>query len=230
MMTIRKADERGHAKFDWLDSRHTFSFGEYYDPQHVGFRSLRVINDDWIAPGGGFGTHPHRDMEIITVVLEGALAHKDSMGSAEVLRPGEVQRMSAGTGVKHSEYNHSQTEQVHLLQIWIMPEQKGVAPRYGQRRFEDTSDRLRLVVSRDGRDGSLEIHQDADVYVGRLGAGVSVGHKLKPGRHAWVQVASGSIELNGQRLNAGDGAAISDERAMNILANATSEVLVFDLA
>lgn len=230
MMTIRKADERGQAKFGWLDSRHTFSFGGYHDPQHMGFQTLRVINDDWIAPGGGFDTHPHRDMEIITVVLEGALAHKDSIGSAEVLRPGEVQRMSAGTGIRHSESNHSQTEPVHLLQIWIVPERNGVAPRYGQRRFDDTSDRLRLVVSRDGRDGSLEIHQDADVYVGHLGASVSVAHKLKPDRHAWVQVAGGNIELNGQRLNAGDGAAISDERALNILANDASEVLVFDLA
>src|SRR5258705_7514497 len=156
MMTIRKADERGRGAFDWLDSRFTFSFGEYYDPQHMGFRSLRVINDDRIAPGGGFGKHPHRDMEIITVVLDGALEHKDSMGSAEVLRPGEVQRMSAGTGIQHSEYNHSTTEPAHLIQIWIMPDRKGVAPRYEQKRF-DEDDQLRLVASNDGRDGSLAI-------------------------------------------------------------------------
>ena len=229
MMTIRKSEDRGRGAFDWLDSRFTFSFGEYYDPQHMGFRSLRVINDDRIAPGGGFGTHPHRDMEIVTVVLDGALEHKDSMGSAEVLRPGEVQRMSSGTGVQHSEYNHSATEPVHLIQIWIMPNRKGVAPRYEQKRF-DHADTLRLVVSGDGRDGSLTIHQDADVYVGRLSAGKKVSHDLKPGRHAWVQVATGRVELNGKTLNAGDGAALSDESQLNILAKDASEVLVFDLA
>jgi len=194
----------------------------------MGFRALRVINDDWIAPGGGFGAHPHRDMEIVTVVLEGALEHNDSMGSAEVLRPGEVQRMSAGTGIKHSEYNHSQTEPVHLLQVWLLPDRKGVAPRYEQKRFEPAP--LRLVVSGDGRDGSLPIHQDADLYISHLSEGAKVSHALKPGRHAWVQVATGSVELNGTRLTAGDGAAVSDEPALNILANAASEVLVFDLA
>jgi quercetin 2,3-dioxygenase len=229
MMTIRKADERGRSAFDWLDSRFTFSFGEYYDPQHMGFRSLRVINDDRIAPGGGFGKHPHRDMEIITVVLDGALEHKDSMGSAEVLRPGEVQRMSAGTGIQHSEYNHSATEPVHLIQIWIMPDSKGVAPRYEQKRF-DENDQLRLVASSDGRDGSLAIHQDAGVYVGRLSAGTKVSHALKPDRHAWVQVATGKIELNGKTLTAGDGAAISNAAGLNILAKDASQVLLFDLA
>ena len=230
MMTIRKSEERGQARFDWLDSKHTFSFGDYHDPQHMGFRSLRVINDDTIAPGGGFGTHPHRDMEIITVVFDGALAHKDSMGSAEVLRPGEVQRMSAGTGIQHSEYNHSSTEPVHLLQLWIVPDQKGATPRYEQKRFDDTQDRLRLVISRDGREGSLDIHQDADLYLARLSAGAKARHPIAASRHAWVQVASGQIELNGTRLNAGDGAALSGESALNILAKDASEVLVFDLA
>ena len=230
MMTIRKSEERGQARFDWLDSKHTFSFGDYHDPQHMGFRSLRVINDDTIAPGGGFGTHPHRDMEIITVVFDGALAHKDSMGSAEVLRPGEVQRMSAGTGIQHSEYNHSSTEPAHLLQLWIMPDQKGATPRYEQKRFDDMQDRLRLVISRDGREGSLDIHQDADLYLARLSAGAKATHPIASSRHAWVQVASGQIELNGTRLNAGDGAALSGESALNILAKDASEVLVFDLA
>lgn len=229
MITIRKSEQRGHAKFDWLESRHTFSFGEYHDPQHMGFRSLRVINDDWVAAGGGFGMHPHRDMEIISVVLEGALEHKDSMGSAEVLRPGEVQRMSAGTGVKHSEYNPSSTEPVHLLQVWIMPDRKDVAPRYEQRRY-DAANRLRLVASPDGREESLSIYQDADLYVGRLSAGTKVSHVLKPGRHAWLQVGTGSVELNGTKLADGDGAALSDEPALNILAKDASEVLVFDLA
>jgi quercetin 2,3-dioxygenase len=229
MMTIRKAENRGRSEFDWLDSRHTFSFGEYHDPQHMGFRSLRVINDDRIAAGGGFGTHPHRDMEIITVVFAGTLEHKDSMGTVEVLRPGEVQRMSAGTGLRHSEYNHSTTEPVHLIQIWIMPARQGVAPRYEQKRFADT-DQLRLVASGDGRDGSLAIHQDVDLFVGRLGTGTKVGHALKPGRHAWVQVATGTIELNGKMLATGDGAAISNEPALNILAKDPAQVLVFDLA
>jgi len=229
MITIRKANDRGHAEFDWLDSWHIFSFGDYYDPQHMGFRSLRVINDDRIAGGGGFPKHPHRDMEIITVVFAGALEHKDSLGSVEVLRPGEVQRMSAGAGVTHSEYNHSATEPVHLLQIWIIPERKALKPAYGQRRYDSTN-QLRLVASPDGQYDSLTINQDAQLYVGKLAAGTTVNHTLATGRHAWVQVATGTVTLNGQPLVAGDGAAISDEPALNILATAASEVLVFDLA
>jgi redox-sensitive bicupin YhaK (pirin superfamily) len=229
MMTIRKADERGTSDFGWLDSRHTFSFGEYYDPQHMGYRTLRVINDDKIAAGGGFGTHPHRDMEIVTVVFAGALEHKDSMGSVEVLHPGEVQRMTAGTGLTHSEYNHSSTDPVHLIQIWILPERKGLRPSYEQKRFDSTN-QLRLVVSPDSRDGSLKIHQDASLYVATLTDGVTVTHNLAPGRQAWLQVATGAVDLNGVKLNTGDGVAISEEKALTLKARGAASVLLFDLA
>jgi quercetin 2,3-dioxygenase len=232
MIQIRPADERGRTRTGWLDSRHTFSFGDYADPANMGFRALRVINEDWIAPGGGFGTHPHRDMEILTVVLEGALAHRDSTGGAGELRPGEVQQMSAGTGIRHSEYNASDREAVHLLQIWLLPERAGVQPSYDQRPFpaEGRRGRLQLLASRDGRDGALPIHQDAELYTTGLRPGETVTHALRPGRHAWVQVARGSVELNGQPLRSGDGAAVSEETSLALSAHEPAEVLVFDLA
>src|SRR5882724_423928 len=190
MMVLRPADERGHADHGWLNTFHSFSFGDYFSPRHMGYRSLRVINEDWVDPGKGFGTHPHRDMEIITYVLEGALSHKDSLGNGAPIRPGDVQRMAAGTGVLHSEFNPSATEPVHLLQIWILPDQKGASPGYAEKRPVDAVDgRLHLVASKAGREGSIAIHQDADLYLARLRPGDSVTHSLKPGRHAWVQVA-----------------------------------------
>ena len=232
MITIRKADERGRSEGGWLDSRHTFSFADYHAPNHMGFRALRVINDDHVSPGSGFGTHPHRDMEIVSYVLAGALEHKDSLGNGSVMRPGDVQRMSAGTGVRHSEWNHSKTEEVHLLQIWILPERSGLAPGYEQRSFQpgDLRDRLRLVASRDGRDGSVTLHQDVALYVAKLSADRRVRHEVTPGRHAWVQVASGNVALNGVELGAGDGAAVTDEERLDLRANQDAEVLVFDLA
>jgi redox-sensitive bicupin YhaK (pirin superfamily) len=231
MITVRPANERGHAEHGWLDSRHTFSFADYYDPRQMGFRSLRVINEDRVSPESGFGTHPHRDMEIVSYVLEGELAHKDSMGTGSVIRPGDVQRMSAGTGVLHSEWNHSNSEPVHFLQIWILPEKQGIEPGYEQKSFGDeTKNRLRLVASRDGRDGSVTIHQDAELYAARLDAGKEAVRELRPGRHAWVQVARGSVELNGTKLAAGDGAAVSDEKRLVLRATAPAEVLLFDLA
>jgi quercetin 2,3-dioxygenase len=232
MLTIRKAADRGHADHGWLDSYHTFSFADYHDPAHMGFRALRVINDDRVARGQGFGSHSHRDMEIISYVLEGALAHKDSMGTDGVLRPGDVQRMSAGTGVVHSEFNGSKTDPVHFLQIWIKPDAKGIAPGYEQKTFPaaDKRGRLRLVASPDGDAGSLRINADARVYAGVLDAGHQVDLALGDGRHAWVQVAEGRVRLNGQELAAGDGVAISDERHLNIEGTDTGEVLVFDLA
>ncbi len=232
MITVRPSSERGRAQIGWLDSRHTFSFSEYHDPKHMGFRALRVINEDRVAPGQGFGTHPHRDMEIISYVLEGELEHKDSMGNGSVIRPGDVQRMSAGTGVRHSEFNPSKTEPVHFLQIWIMPEAAGLPPSYEQKSFSDAerSNKLRLVASRDGRDGALTLHQDVALHAGLLEAGASVRHPLAAGRHAWVQVVRGAIDLGGERLVAGDGAAVSDERELAIAAREASEVLVFDLA
>ncbi len=232
MITVRKSEERGHANHGWLDSRFTFSFAEYYDERFMGFRALRVINEDHIQPGRGFGTHSHRDMEIITYVLAGALEHKDSMGTSSVIRPGEVQRMSAGTGVSHSEYNQSAAEVVHLLQIWIVPERRGVVPSYEQRDFPaaERRDRLRLVASRDGRDGSVAVQQDVALYAALLARGAEVRHELAAGRHAWLQVASGGIEVNGHALSAGDGAAISGESALRIAAADVSEVLLFDLA
>jgi redox-sensitive bicupin YhaK (pirin superfamily) len=232
MITLRPAAERGHTDLDWLDSRHTFAFGDYYDPAHLGFRSLRVLNDDRIGPGAGFGTHPHRDMEIITVVLAGALQHRDSLGTGSIIRPGEVQRMTAGTGIRHSEYNPSPVEPLHLLQIWLVPERRGLPPGYEQRAFPEAErrDQLQLVAARDGRNGALTIHQDADVFVGLLSPGRRVTQQLRPGRAAWVQVARGSVALNGRTLRAGDGAAVVEEPAVALTADEETEVLLFDLA
>jgi redox-sensitive bicupin YhaK (pirin superfamily) len=232
MITVRPARERGHAQHGWLDSWHTFSFADYHDPAHMGFRALRVINDDTVQPGRGFGTHGHRDMEIVTVVLEGALEHRDSMGTGSVIRPGEVQRMSAGTGVTHSEMNASKTEKVHFYQIWILPEAARLPPGYEQKRFdpEERKNRLRLVASRDGRDGSLTVHQDAAIYAGTLDAGAHVERPLAADRHAWVQVARGEVTVNGRALAEGDGAAVSGEPSLTIHASAPAEVIVFDLA
>jgi redox-sensitive bicupin YhaK (pirin superfamily) len=232
MIVRRPAAERGRADFGWLDSRHTFSFGEYYDPRYMGFRALRVINEDRVKPGYGFGTHPHRDMEIISYVLEGALAHKDSMGTGSVIRPGDVQRMSAGTGVLHSEMNPSEQEPVHFLQIWLLPEERGIAPSYEEKRFDtaEKQGRLRLVAARDARDGAVAIHQDVDLYAGVFKTGEGTRFELRPGRHAWLQVARGGVDVNGEALQQGDGAAISEEAALELRATADSEILVFDLA
>ena len=232
MKEIRRSDARGHADHGWLQSRHTFSFADYHDPEHVHFGPLRVINEDRVAPGAGFGTHGHRDMEIVSYVLEGALEHKDSLGTGSVIRPGDVQRMSAGTGVSHSEFNSSQTELVHFLQIWILPAREGLEPSYEQKHFADAERRgaLRLVASRDGRLGSLRIHQDVDLFATLLGAGDAALHALRPGRHAWVQLARGRCELNGIPLEAGDGAAVSDETALRLAGAKDAEVLLFDLA
>lgn len=230
MMTLRKAKERGHADHGWLDTWHTFSFAGYYDPAHVGFRSLRVINDDKVAPGAGFGMHPHRDMEIITYVLNGALEHKDSMGNGSVIRPGQVQYMAAGAGVQHSEFNPSEKEPVHLLQIWIQPDRKGLKPRYEERTLAKVkTGEWQLITSKTGRDDSIAINQDADLFVTQLGAGDSVNHKLRAGRHAWIHVAEGEVELNGQKLSGGDAAAISEESELQLKATAKSQVLLFDL-
>jgi redox-sensitive bicupin YhaK (pirin superfamily) len=231
MMTIRRADERGHANHGWLDAHHSFSFADYYDPRWMGYRSLRVINDDTIAGGGGFGTHPHRDMEIITYILSGALQHRDSMGHQAVLKAGDVQRISAGAGIEHSEFNYSPVEPVHLLQIWIKPERTGVRPAYAERSFGNggANQGLTLVASREGRNGSVPINQDAEVWLARLGEGASATHALQPGRHAWLQVAEGEVTLNGQSLRAGDGAALSEEAAMTLTARAPAQALLFDL-
>ena len=232
MITIRKANERGHTEFDWLNSWHTFSFGEYYDPQHMGFQKLRVINDDTVAPGGGFGTHPHRDMEIITMVLDGALEHKDSLGTGSVIRPGDVQRMSAGAGIRHSEFNHSQTEPVHFLQIWILPERNGLQPSYEQKTFapEEKRGKLKLIACPKSTNGALTIHQDVNLYLTSLTRGETVTHSLTSGRHAWVHVAAGAITLNGKSLQGGDAAAVSEESALTIAGTRPAEVLLFDLA
>jgi redox-sensitive bicupin YhaK (pirin superfamily) len=232
MIKVRPASERGHADHGWLNSYHTFSFADYYDPQHMGFRALRVINEDRVQPARGFGKHPHRDMEIISYVLEGSLEHRDSLGTGSVIRPGDVQRMSAGSGVTHSEFNGSPTEPVHFLQIWLLPEQQGIPPSYEQKTFtpEAQRGRLLLVASPDGRDGSLVIHTDARLYAGRLEASDRVELPLAQGRHGWVQVARGQVQLNGKDLSSGDGAAVSDEAAVQLTASAPSEVLVFDLA
>jgi len=233
MITLRRSEERGHANHGWLDTAHTFSFSSYYDPAHMGFRALRVINEDKVAAGAGFPTHPHRDMEIITYVLDGALEHKDSMGTGSVIRPGDVQRMSAGTGVTHSEYNHSKREGVHFLQIWILPEKAGIAPSYEQKSFstEEKGGKLRVVASNDGREGSVTVHQDMTLYATVLGPGQEVTHALKPGRHAWVQAVRGSIAVNGQTLKQGDGAAISEEGSISLTApGGTAEALLFDLS
>jgi len=232
MITIRPAEERGHANHGWLDTYHSFSFASYYDPNFMGFRHLRVINQDRVAPGMGFGTHPHRDMEIITYVVEGALEHKDTLGTSSVIRPGEVQRMSAGTGIAHSEYNHSQTDLVHLLQIWILPSEKGIKPGYEQKMFADEEKRgqLRLVASGDGRNNSVTIHQNVDLYASLLEPGEQVVHNLEPERHAWIQVIKGQIMLNDLPLKAGDGAAISEQNRVAIEATNSAEFLLFDLA
>ena len=230
MINIRRAGERGHTQLSWLDSHHTFSFGEYHDPAHMGFGTLRVINDDRVAPGQGFGTHPHRDMEIITYVLDGALEHRDSLGTGSVIHPGEVQRMSAGTGIRHSEFNASKAETVHFLQIWIVPEKSGLPPSYEQRALPAAArGGLALAASRDGRDGSVTVHQDVTVYAGDLDGTTSVAHSVA-GRRAWVHVARGSLNLNDHALSAGDGAAVSDERELVLKPNGSAEVLVFDLA
>jgi redox-sensitive bicupin YhaK (pirin superfamily) len=231
MITIRPAAERGRTKIGWLDSWHSFSFGDYVDYDHMGFHSLRVINDDRVAAGAGFPTHPHRDMEIVTWVLSGALEHKDSLGTGSVIRDGDVQRMTAGTGILHSEFNPSETEPVHLLQIWIYPEKRGLKPGYAQKSFPaaERKGQLKLVASRDGRDGSLSFHQDASVYVAALGPAQRATHQFAAGRAAWVQVATGAVTLNGQRLNAGDGAAVTDERALELVGLEDGETLVFDL-
>jgi len=232
MIAIRKSEDRGHANFGWLDSRHTFSFGEYYDPAHMGFRTLRVINDDLIDGGQGFGTHPHRDMEIISYVVEGALEHRDSMGNGDVIRRGDVQVMTAGSGITHSEFNPDPSTRTRLLQIWIMPEARGLKPRYDQKNFpdEEKKNRLRLLVSQDGREGSLMIHQDALLFASLLDAGTRIEYSLDSGRHAWLQVVTGDVEVNGSKLGHGDGAAISDESKLVMTSGTGSEILFFDLA
>jgi len=232
MIVLRRSSERGYANHGWLDTYHTFSFADYYDPEHMGFRSLRVINEDRVAPGQGFGMHPHRDMEIITYVLEGALEHKDSLGTGSVIRPGGVQRMSAGTGITHSEFNHSKIEPVHLLQIWILPERKGLKPGYEQKLFrgDEKRGRLRLIAARDGRDGAVTVHQDVALYAALLSPEEKVVHQLNPNRHAWLQVARGAMTLNGKKLSAGDGAAVSEGQSLEIEAADESEILLFDLA
>ena len=232
MLTIRPAASRGHTDIDWLDSWHTFSFGDYRDPQWHGFRSLRVINDDRVAPRGGFDTHPHRDMEIITWVLSGALEHRDSLGNGSVIRPGDMQRMTAGTGILHSEFNPSSAEPVHLLQMWLFPDRKGLNPGYEQRAFSAGAmqNRLCLVASRDDRDGAVTINQDADVFAARFEPGASVRHELRSERHAWLQVARGSVTLNGNMLLAGDGAAVGEESTLDIAGRDSSEIVLFDLA
>jgi len=232
MITIRKSNDRGHADHGWLNTRFTFSFADYFDLEHVQFRTLRVMNDDRISGGGGFPTHPHKDMEIVTYVLEGALAHKDSMGSGSVIRPGDVQYMSAGTGVAHSEFNASEKETVHLYQIWMFPDKKGYKPVYDQKHFGEAekSGKLRLVASPDGRDGSVKIRQDNELYATVLGPGEVVKHELRPDRHAYVQVARGSVALNGKKLETGDGARISGEQALELRGVDKAEILLFDLA
>ena len=232
MFEIRKSQDRGVANFGWLDSRHTFSFGEYHDPRHTGFGPLRVINEDRVTPGKGFGTHGHQDMEIMSYVLEGALEHKDSIGTGSVIRPGDVQVMSAGTGIRHSEFNPSRTEPVHFLQIWIVPDREGIKPRYEQKTFPDAEKRgrLRLVGSPEGRDGSVVIHQDVEVFAGRLNASERVAHALAAGRRGWLQVVRGAVDVNGHDLHAGDGVAIEGEPGLNVSAKTDgSEILVFDL-
>lgn len=231
MIQVRKAQNRGHANHGWLDTYHTFSFSTYQDRDHMKFRSLRVMNEDVVAPGQGFGTHPHNDMEIVTYVLEGALEHKDSMGNGEVLRPGEFQRMSAGTGITHSEFNPSDSEPVHLYQIWLFPERKGLEPSYEQKRFpeEERHNHLRLVASRNAEEGSLRIHQDARIYLSHVDAGKEIGHQLPEGRFGWLQVLRGRVSLNGVELDTSDGAAVSEETSLTIQALTDAEIMLFDL-
>lgn len=232
MITKRASNERGHANHGWLDTYHTFSFADYHDPAHMGFRSLRVINEDVIEGGQGFGMHPHRDMEIVTYVLEGALEHRDSMGNQGVIRAGEVQRITAGVGIQHSEFNASASEPVHLLQIWLFPEKKGLKPSYEQKSLDDnaTQEKLRLIAAKKARDGSVTINQDAEVWVARLNKGESRSHEVKSGRHAWIQVTRGALTVNGTELKAGDGAAVSEEPKLEFRASADAEALLFDLA
>ena len=232
MIQLRRGNDRGHTQLDWLDSRHTFSFGDYYDPKHMGFSDLRVINEDRVIPGAGFPTHSHRDMEIITCVLEGALAHKDSTGTSSVIHVGAVQRMSAGTGISHSEYNASQSEPVHFLQIWIMPDETGLPPGYEQRAFplDEQRGKWILIAAKDGRKGSVTVHQDVDVWTARFSPGDQSSFLLKPTRNTWTQVARGAVTLIGFSLNAGDGAAVSEENMLEVTALDHAEILVFDLA
>jgi quercetin 2,3-dioxygenase len=232
MIHVRKAAERGHFNHGWLDTAHTFSFGDYYDPAHMGFRSLRVINEDRVQSGQGFGMHGHRDMEIVTYVLDGALEHRDSLGNGSVLRVGELQHMTAGTGVRHSEFNPSPSEEVHLYQIWLLPDRNGLEPSYEQKTFaeEERQGQLRLVASPNGQDGSLTIHRDARLYLATLNDGETAASILKPGRHAWLQVLRGKVGLNGHALSAGDGAAVSEEERLDIRSHTGSEVMLFDLA
>jgi redox-sensitive bicupin YhaK (pirin superfamily) len=231
MLTLRPSDQRGRFDFGWLDTRHTFSFGEYHDPAHMGFRALRVINEDRVAPGGGFPTHPHRDMEILTYVVEGALEHRDSLGNGSVIRRGDIQRMTAGTGVRHSEQNASSVEPVRFLQIWVLPAERGLAPGYAQRHFDDAEkrDQLRLVASPDGGDGSVSLHQDVRLYAALLAAGTSVAHPFAAGRHGWVQLIDGRAAVGGVELAAGDGVAVSEVAELPIIALADAELLLFDL-
>jgi redox-sensitive bicupin YhaK (pirin superfamily) len=232
MIQVRKATDRGHANHGWLNTYHTFSFSTYQDPQHTRFRSLRVMNEDWVAAGQGFGTHPHNDMEIVTYVLEGALEHRDSMGNGEVLRPGEFQRMTAGTGITHSEFNPSKTEPTHLYQIWLFPESKGLTPSYEQKRFDEAGrlNQLQLVASRDAANGSLLIHQDAKIYLSQIQTGHEVALDLNANRYAWLQVLRGSVTLNGEPLQTSDGAAVSAETQLKIQATTNAEIMLFDLA
>jgi redox-sensitive bicupin YhaK (pirin superfamily) len=232
MIQLRRANERGHAQHGWLDSYHSFSFADYYDPRYMGFRSLRVINEDRVAPGRGFPTHPHRDMEIVSYVLDGALSHKDSMGTGSVIRPGDVQRMTAGTGVLHSEFNASNEREVHFLQIWLLPERRNLPPGYEQKSFDEKDKRGKfcLVASRDGRDGSVSVHQDVALYAGLFDAGEKAEHELRPGRHAWVHVARGNARVNGVELGAGDAAQLSEEEKVVVEGISGGEVLLFDLA
>ena len=231
MIAIRHSNDRGHANHGWLSSRHTFSFGHYYDPQFMGFGPLRVINEDRVKPAQGFDTHGHSDMEILSYVLDGALEHKDSMGNGSIMRPGDLQRMTAGTGVRHSEFNASDTDPVHFLQIWVLPEKNGLQPGYEQKTFsdDDKRGRLRLIGSRDGRDGSVTIHQDVDLYATLLDAGDSVRHNLGDGRKGWIQVARGSVVLNDRELDAGDGVAIDGPAHVTVTGSTEAEVLVFDM-
>ena len=231
MLTVRPASERGHAEHGWLDSHHSFSFADYYDPKHMGFRALRVINDDSVAPGKGFPTHSHRDMEILTYVLDGALEHRDSMGNGSVMKPGDVQRMTAGTGVGHSEFNASKQDPVHFLQIWVLPEARNITPSYEQKHFsaQDRQGKLRLVASRDGADGAVVVHQDLKLLAGLFAEGESAKYALGPGRHAWLHVARGQLRVNGQALTAGDALQVSDEASLELSGVADAEVLLFDL-
>lgn len=230
-IVVRPADERGRADFGWLDSRHSFSFGDYYDPAHMGFRTLRVINEDRVAPAAGFPTHPHRDMEIVTWVIDGALEHRDSMGNGSVIRPGDVQRMSAGTGVTHSEYNAAKDRPVHFLQIWILPERRGLTPGYEQKTFprEGRTGRLALIASRDGREGSVTVHQDAEIHAGLLAAGQRAVHELRAGRGAWIQTIAGRLACGGVELAAGDGAAFEGIPRIELAAASDADFLLFDL-